>query len=99
MLTFDEAVAEIKGGHQAVFDAVGWVDPFFRFPYGESSNELKKYLKANSVGEFFLNVDSEDWKAQSNASMPKYLVTDRATRSRHRSFPRYPKKNSGGLAA
>lgn len=69
ILTFDQAVAEIKGGHQAVQDVLGWVDPFFRFPYGEGSPELKNFLKANSVGEFYWSIDSEDWRAQSNEQM------------------------------
>lgn len=66
ILSFDAAAAEIRGGHQAVFDVLGWVDPFFRFPYGETSPELKNFLKTNSVGEFYWSIDSEDWKAQSN---------------------------------
>ncbi|MBV2168610.1 MAG: polysaccharide deacetylase family protein [Bdellovibrio sp.] len=69
VLTFDEAVAEIKGGHQAIHDILGWVDPFFRFPYGEASVELKNYLKMNSTGEFFWSIDSEDWKAQPNETL------------------------------
>ena len=68
-LTFDEAVAEIKGGHQAVYDIFGWVDPFFRFPYGESSPELKNFLRMNSTGEFYWSIDSEDWKAQPNETL------------------------------
>jgi Predicted xylanase/chitin deacetylase len=68
-LSFNEAVNEIKGGHQAIYDVLGWVDPFFRFPYGETSPELKKYLANNSIGEFYWAVDSEDWKSQSNQSL------------------------------
>ncbi|WP_374075356.1 polysaccharide deacetylase family protein [Bdellovibrio bacteriovorus] len=69
VFSFDEAVAEIKGGHQAVYDVLGWVDPFFRFPYGESSPELKNFLRNNSTGEFYWSIDSEDWKAQPNETM------------------------------
>lgn len=69
VLSFDQAAAEIRGGHQAVYDTLGWVDPFFRFPYGESSPELKNFLKANSAGEFFWSIDSEDWKAQTNEKL------------------------------
>ncbi|WP_413288652.1 polysaccharide deacetylase family protein [Bdellovibrio sp. HCB337] len=71
MLTYSEAVAEIRGGHQAVKDILGWVDPFFRFPYGESSPELSEYLKEHSVGEFYWSVDSEDWKNRTPAEMLK----------------------------
>lgn len=67
--TFAQAVAEIKGGHQAVFDVLGWVDPIFRFPYGASSLALREFLSQNGTGEFFWNIDSEDWKAQSNQNL------------------------------
>lgn len=69
LLTFKEATDEIKGGHQAVYDVLGWVDPIFRFPFGESSPELKHFLKENQVGEFYWSIDSEDWKAQSNENL------------------------------
>lgn len=69
VLSLDEAASEIKAGHQAVQDVLGWVDPFFRFPYGESSPELKGYLRSKSVGEFFWSIDSEDWRAQSNQTL------------------------------
>lgn len=82
VFTFDEAVAEIKGGHQAVYDVLGWVDPFFRFPYGESSNELKNYLKMNSTGEFYWSIDSEDWKAQTNENMLKNTLAQLDARGR-----------------
>jgi peptidoglycan/xylan/chitin deacetylase (PgdA/CDA1 family) len=71
VFSFDEAVAEIKAGHQAVQDVLGWVDPFFRFPYGEASPELKNFLKSKSTGEFFWSIDSEDWRAQSNETLLK----------------------------
>lgn len=68
-LTFDQAVAEIKGGHQAIYNVLGWVDPFFRFPYGESSQDLKNYLNISSAGDFLWNIDSEDWRAQTNENL------------------------------
>ncbi|WII73164.1 polysaccharide deacetylase family protein [Bdellovibrio sp. 22V] len=68
-LSFDEAVAEIKGGHQAIYDILGWVDPFFRFPYAEGSPELRQFLKANSTAEFAWVIDSEDWRGQSNENL------------------------------
>ncbi|UYL10018.1 polysaccharide deacetylase family protein [Bdellovibrio sp. SKB1291214] len=70
-LSFTEAVAEIKGGHQAAFDVLGFVEPFFRFPYGEVDAELRNFLNANSVAEFNWNIDSEDWKAQTNEDLLK----------------------------
>ncbi len=71
VLSFTEAVAEIKGGHQAAFDTLGYVEPFFRFPYGEVDPELRNFLNENSVAEFNWNIDSEDWKAQTNEELLK----------------------------
>lgn len=68
-LTFDEAVAEIRGGHQAVYDVLGFVDPFFRFPYGESDANLVKYLADRQVAQMYWSIDSEDWKAQDNQNL------------------------------
>ncbi|AHZ83652.1 polysaccharide deacetylase family protein [Bdellovibrio bacteriovorus] len=68
-LTFDEAAAEVRGGHQAVFDVLGWVDPVFRFPYGETSKDLKAFLKTKSTGEFAWNIESDDWRTQSNEQL------------------------------
>jgi peptidoglycan/xylan/chitin deacetylase (PgdA/CDA1 family) len=70
ILTYEEGVAEIQGGHQAIYDVLGWVDPFFRFPYGEASLELKDYLRKHSTGEFLWNVDSEDWKNKLDNGSP-----------------------------
>lgn len=64
MFTFNEATDEIKSGHQALYDVLGWADPFFRFPYGESSTELRKFLNENSTAEFAWNIESEDWRAK-----------------------------------
>lgn len=68
-LTLEEAAAEIRGGHQAIHDTLGFVDPFFRFPYGEMSSDLRLFLAQNSVGNFFWAIDSEDWRAQSNETL------------------------------
>jgi len=75
VLTTAEALAEIRGGHQAIKDALGWVDPFFRFPYGESSPELSNFLKNNSVGEFAWSIDSEDWRATTPLDMLTNTIT------------------------
>ena len=69
VMTFAEASAEIRAGHQAVYDTLGFVDPFFRFPFGESSPELKQFLRDGSTGEFYWSIDSNDWKAQSNENL------------------------------
>lgn len=57
-----EAVFELQKTHQLLFDLVGWVEPFVRFPFGAKTKGLGEFLKANGLGEFFWNVDSEDWR-------------------------------------
>lgn len=69
MLTFAQATAEIMGGHTAVQEVLGFVDPFFRFPYGANSPELKKFVADRGVGEFFWSIDSNDWRNQSPAML------------------------------
>lgn len=69
MLSQSEAEAEIRSGHQAIFDVLGFVDPIFRFPYGATSPELSQFLRNNGTAEFFWAVDSEDWRAQSNQNL------------------------------
>jgi peptidoglycan/xylan/chitin deacetylase (PgdA/CDA1 family) len=82
MLSYDEAITEIAGSLQDVYNVIGWVDPFFRFPYGESDPDLKKYLQDNGIGEFYWEIDSEDWKSKT----PQAVIDDtmRQVRQRNR---------------
>jgi peptidoglycan/xylan/chitin deacetylase (PgdA/CDA1 family) len=61
-VTEKEAIFELQKTHQLLFDVVGGVEPFVRFPFGARTKGLGEFLKANGLGEFFWNVDSEDWK-------------------------------------
>lgn len=63
--TTEAGVMEIIRGNQAIIDVLGWVAPFFRFPYGEGDAQLREYLKNQKMTEFFWSLDTEDWKAQS----------------------------------
>ena len=69
LLSYEKGVSEIAGGHNIIFDILGYADHFFRFPYGGSSPALKNFLASNQVGEFFWNIDSNDWRNQTPASM------------------------------
>lgn len=71
MLSYAQATTEILSGHQAVQDVLGWVDPFFRFPYGASAVELKRFVAERGAGEFFWSIDSLDWKNQ-----PPAMIVD-----------------------
>lgn len=80
--TFDEAVAEVRGGHQAIYDVLGWVDPFFRFPYGAATPELRVFLNQASTAEFYWSIDSEDWKAQTNENLLRNTLAQLDARGR-----------------
>ncbi len=80
--SFDAATKEIIGGHQAVYDVLGWVDPMFRFPYGAASPELKKFLAQSATAEFFWSIDTEDWKAQTNENLLRNTLAQLDARGR-----------------
>lgn len=71
-LSFKEATEEIAGSLRSVYNVLGWVDPFFRFPFGESDPNLKDYLRKNSIGEFYWSIDSNDWRQKT----PMQVVSD-----------------------
>lgn len=66
-LSLKEAMADIRGTFYEIFKVLGFVDPFFRFPYGESSPELKQFLKSKQVGEFYWSIDSNDWRSRDSS--------------------------------
>lgn len=74
MLSVPEAIANINRGHQAIYDVLGFADPFFRFPYGESSPELSAYLKNRGVAELYWSIDSEDWRNRTPAEMVEFTM-------------------------
>lgn len=80
--TFEEATNEIKGGHQAIYDVLGWIDPMFRFPYGAATPELRAFLNQAGVAEFNWSIDSEDWKAQTNEVLLQNILVKLEARGR-----------------
>lgn len=75
-LTEEQAMAEIKGAHQMIYDILGWVDPFFRFPYGESSPNLRAILNKAGVANFLWSIDSNDWKNQTPQELVRSVISD-----------------------
>ncbi|MFM6927692.1 MAG: polysaccharide deacetylase family protein [Bdellovibrio sp.] len=73
LFTAEEAIAEIKGSMSVIKKAAGRVDPFFRFPFGETSPEVREYLRTAGIGEFYWSVDSEDWRV---GKTPQKVVDD-----------------------
>jgi peptidoglycan/xylan/chitin deacetylase (PgdA/CDA1 family) len=70
-LSFKQATEEIAGSMNAIKNAIGWVDPFFRFPYGEYDKSLTAYLNGKGIGNFYWRIDSNDWKAQTPSTLIK----------------------------
>ncbi len=68
-LTYSQAVAEISGSMNAIRNAIGWVHPFFRFPYGEYDKSLTDYLTSQGIGNFYWRIDSNDWKSQTPSNL------------------------------
>lgn len=63
-LTSSEGKIDIASSMKEIFKVLGFVDPYFRFPYGESSTDLKQFLRTNQVGEFYWSNDSNDWRSR-----------------------------------
>lgn len=77
VLSLREAVTEIARGHKAVINILGWVHPFFRFPFGEKSPELREFLNQAGTGEFGWSIDSDDWRSWKDGAMTKpYRASD-----------------------
>lgn len=67
---FNQQVNQMQRTFQAIKNTIGWVDPFFRFPYGSTTAAMNQYLNQNRIGNFLWSVDSEDWrKLNKNGSL------------------------------
>lgn len=80
-VSYERAVHEVVGGHRAVFDVLGWVDPIFRFPYGASNSAIRALLRANDMAEIAWSVDSVDWRAQSPENLLQQTLRQVEARS------------------
>lgn len=69
-MSYSNAVSQIERGFQHTSDALGFTDPFFRFPYGARTHSLRNYLRQQRISDFFWDVDTLDWKYKD----PDYLL-------------------------
>jgi peptidoglycan/xylan/chitin deacetylase (PgdA/CDA1 family) len=60
-LSLEEATNEIENGFNRIHEALGFYLPFFRFPYGNFTSQLRNYLTHLSRVEFMWNIDTRDW--------------------------------------
>lgn len=61
-ISFDQQNGEFEQTNDILKKIVGAFDPFFRFPYGSRSREMKSVLNQKGWAEFFWSVDSNDWR-------------------------------------
>ncbi|MCB0387072.1 MAG: polysaccharide deacetylase family protein, partial [Bdellovibrionales bacterium] len=52
----DGGIQEIMDGFQAIWDVLGYSHPYFRFPFGNRTEDLQGFVKANHFGTFFWNI-------------------------------------------
>jgi peptidoglycan/xylan/chitin deacetylase (PgdA/CDA1 family) len=72
--TYEEGVIEIESGFEKIFDAINAYVPFFRFPYGAYTAELRAYNKELGRTEFYWNIDTEDWKIRDPEKLFKNVM-------------------------
>ncbi len=61
-ISFEEGLKQIKQTHSLLHSVLGWVDPFFRFPYGNDTAQLNQVLYQNQMGSIKWSIDSNDWR-------------------------------------
>lgn len=61
-LTFEQQVKQISDTNKIILQTIGWIDPFFRYPYGAATPQLNAFLKEHQEASFLWSIDSNDWK-------------------------------------
>lgn len=61
-LNFEQQLKQISDTNRIIINTIGWVDPFFRYPYGATTPDMNQFLKAHSEANFLWSVDSNDWR-------------------------------------
>jgi peptidoglycan/xylan/chitin deacetylase (PgdA/CDA1 family) len=71
---FDVACQEIQKGIDAVCSATKTQTPFFRFPYGESNEQLRDHLRKQNIISFFWDVDARDWEIKDDSLLFAHIM-------------------------
>ncbi|MBC7458527.1 MAG: polysaccharide deacetylase family protein [Bdellovibrionaceae bacterium] len=61
-LSFDQQLKQISDTNKIIINTIGWIDPFFRYPYGSTTTDMNFFLKAHSEANFLWSIDSNDWR-------------------------------------
>lgn len=82
VMPFEQAAAQIKKTQSILLKVLGWVDPFFRFPFGNRTPQLDQMLAENQMADFYWTIDSNDWRmvnadgtVRTNAQVVKDTIT------------------------
>jgi peptidoglycan/xylan/chitin deacetylase (PgdA/CDA1 family) len=82
-LPLDKVVQEVE----ATFDAAQKaspepIAPFFRYPYLSSSKTTVDYMKSRNIGQFAVDVDSQDWRVRSSKPVVARIMAGLKKRGR-----------------
>lgn len=61
-LSFEQQLKQISDTNRMIINTIGWVDPFFRYPYGSTTTDMNQFLKDHREANFLWSIDSNDWK-------------------------------------
>lgn len=73
-LSFNRAGDEIEQGFNHITQTLGEYLPFFRFPFGAFTKDLRAYLDHLSRVEFYWNIDTLDWKLKAPEQLFTYAL-------------------------
>lgn len=71
-----DGVFEIQKGFDTLLKTNVLVAPFFRFPYGAFTTELRDYLMTGNLSEFFWNMDTLDWKITDPEKLFSHVLSE-----------------------
>lgn len=82
-LPLKDVVQEVE----ATFDAAQKasptpIAPFFRYPYLSSSKTTVDYMKSRNIGQFAVDIDSQDWRVRSSKSVVTRIMAGLKARGR-----------------
>ncbi len=77
-----QAKHEICKGIEPLVTAVGRARPFFRFPYGAFSADLRSVVWSIGAQNMFWNIDSLDWKIKNPEDLFEHIWSQVVTQNR-----------------
>lgn len=82
-LSKERAVQQIEATINAAQDASPEpIAPFFRYPYLSSSKTTVEYLQSRNIGQFAIDIDSQDWRTHNPTSVIRKVMAGLQRRGR-----------------